>query len=332
MGLKLLFVRFSSIGDIVLTSAAIRCAKNQLKDVEIHFLSKKSMKMVMEHSPYIDHFHYLDKDFSTLVKSLKEEKFDYVIDLHKNLRTLRLKFALGVPVLSYFKANVAKFLLSKFGINKMPDRHIALRYVDTISSLGVQYDGLGLDFHLPEQLEEPILAKSFQGNYVAFVIGATYFTKKMPVQKIIDLLHQVDAQIILIGGKAEKEEGDLIASQFPEKVWNACGEFSLHQSAFLVKNAQLVIAHDTGLMHIACAFSKNMLMLWGGTSPSLQFYPFYSEHSKQFAFNALVQGLSCQPCSHFGLTKCPKGHFNCMNLQDLPKIADQIRAFLNKLP
>ncbi|MEY2792806.1 MAG: hypothetical protein RJA76_798 [Bacteroidota bacterium] len=331
MGLKLLFVRFSSIGDIVLTSAAIRCAKKQIPNVEIHFLTKKSMKAVSEANPFIDQFHYLDSNFSALIKQLKEEQFNYIIDLHKNLRTLRLRLALKVPVLSYNKANVAKFMLTKVGVNWMPNRHIVLRNVDTLAPLGVKYDGMGLDYFIPSDTIQPIIPEDFQQKYIAFVIGATYFTKKMPTDKIIELLSMIDDKVVLIGGKAEESEGNEIAQKYPNKVWNSCGKFNLHQSAMLVENANLVIAHDTGLMHIACAFSKDLIMLWGGTAPPLQFYPFFPESKNPYLYNARVEGLSCQPCSHFGLKKCPKGHFKCMQLQDLPLIASKIKAFLNNL-
>lgn len=330
MGLKLLFVRFSSIGDIVLTSAAIRCAKQQLEGVEIHFLTKKSMKAVTEANPYIDQFHYLDANYAQVIKSLKNEKFDYIIDLHKNLRTLRLKWALKVPTLSFNKANIEKFLLTKWGINRMPNRHIVLRNVDALAPLGVQYDGRGLDHFVPESTQMPVLPSDFSPKYVAFVIGATYFTKKLPIEKIIDLIGRLDAQIVLVGGKQEQAEGQEIAQHFPQKVLNTCGQYNLHESTLLVKNAALVIAHDTGLMHISCAFEKDLIMLWGGTALSLQYYHFYPDQAKNQVYDAQVSGLSCQPCSHFGLKKCPKGHFKCMNQQDIPKIAAATQAILNQ--
>lgn len=331
MGLKLLFVRFSSIGDVVLTSAAVRCAKTQLPDVEIHFLTKKSMKAVVEANPYIDHFHYLDQDFSALIAELKAFHFDYIIDLHKNFRTFRLKSALGIPCISYHKASFEKFLLTKFGIDRMPEKHVALRSVETLASLGVTYDGKGLDFFIPEDAPFPQIPKNFQENFIAFVIGATYFTKKMPVAKIIELLSVIDAKVILLGGNTEIDEGELIAKKFPNNVLNACGKLSLHQSAMLIKEADLILTHDTGLMHIASAFSKNIIVLWGGTVPKLQFYPFFADQSIGTHYDAIVGGLSCQPCSHFGLKKCPKGHFKCMNLQDLTLINKQIQVFLDKL-
>ena len=329
MGLKLLFVRFSSIGDIVLTSAAIRCAKQQLKDVEIHFLTKKSMMAVMEANPYIDQFHYLDQDFKGLVQELKKQKFDFVVDLHKNLRTFRIKLALKVPILSFNKANIEKILLTKLGINRMPNRHIVVRNVDALAPLGVSYDGMGLDHFVPDSTQMPVLPTDFADRYIAFVIGATYVTKKLPVDKIIDLLSRIEGKVVLVGGKQEQAEGQEIAKHFPGKVLDTCGMYSLHESTLLVKNAQLVIAHDTGLMHISCAFQKNLIMLWGATAPSLQYFHFYPDKATNQVYDAQVPGLSCQPCSHFGLKKCPKGHFNCMNQQDIPAIALAIKSIMN---
>lgn len=331
MGLKLLFVRFSSIGDVVLTSAAVRCAKTQLPDVEIHFLTKKSMKAVVEANPFIDRFHYLDQDFPKLLTELKALHFDYIIDLHKNFRTFRLKRALGIPSLSYCKASFEKFLLTKFRIDRMPNKHVALRSVETLAPLSVTYDGKGLDYFIPEATPIPEIPENFEQNFVAFVIGATYFTKKMPVDKMIELISKMDSKVVLLGGTTEAEEGEFIAKKFKNKVWNTCGKLSLHQSAQLIKKANVVLTHDTGLMHIASAFSKKIIVLWGGTVPKLQFYPFYPTNSNVPHFDAIVEGLSCQPCSHFGLIKCPKGHFKCMNLQDLTVVNHQIQVFLNKL-
>ena len=99
--MRLLFIRFSSIGDIVLTTPVIRCVKQQIPGVEIHFLTKLSMKEVTEANPYIDHFHYLDQDINELIPTFKKQSFDAVIDLHHNQRTWRIKRALGVKSFSY---------------------------------------------------------------------------------------------------------------------------------------------------------------------------------------------------------------------------------------
>lgn len=123
--MRLLFIRFSSIGDIVFTTPAIRAAKQQIPGVEIHFLTKASMKAVTVANPYIDQFHYFDKDLNATIKALKAYQFDYVIDLHKNFRSFRIQKALGVPALSYNKLSFQKFILTKLHLNWMPKRHIA---------------------------------------------------------------------------------------------------------------------------------------------------------------------------------------------------------------
>jgi len=319
--MRLLFIRFSAIGDIVLASPALRCAKRQIPGVEIHFLTKKSMKAVTEANPYVDQFHYFDKDLSATIQELKAYSFDYIIDLHKNLRSLRIRKVLGVPYLSYNKLSVEKFLLTKFGVNRMPDRHISMRSVDTLAPLGVTYDGKGLDYFVPSGVSEPAF---FPAGYVALVIGASYFTKKLPLESLKEVCSQIPHPIVLVGGKEEVADGDALSAIYPERIVNTCGAYSLHESALIVSKARLVISHDTGMMYIACAFDKNIIAIWGATSPALQVEPFMPVDSKAQVFQSIVPDLTCQPCSNFGTKTCPKGHFNCMKMQDLPEIARQV--------
>ena len=319
--MRLLFIRLSAIGDIVLASPALRCAKQQIPGVEIHFLTKKSMKVVSEANPYIDQFHYFDKDLSATIQELKAFNFDYIIDLHKNLRTLRIRLALGVPYLSYKKLSVEKFLLTKFQVNRMADRHISMRSVDTLAPLGVTYDGKGLDYFVPSEVSQPVF---FPEGYVALVIGASYATKKLPLDSLKDLCSQIPFPIVLVGGKEEVTDGEALALLDPARIVNTCGAYSLHESALIVQKAKVVISHDTGLLYIACAFEKNVIAIWGATSPALQVEPFMPDNSKALVFQSIVPDLSCQPCSNFGTKTCPKGHFNCMKKQDLPEIARQV--------
>lgn len=319
--MRLLFIRFSAIGDIVLASPALRCAKQQIPGVEIHFLTKKSMKAVSEANPYVDRFHYFDKDLSATIQELKACKFDYIIDLHKNLRTLRIRLALGVPYLSYNKLSVEKFLLTKFQVNRMADRHISMRSVDTLAPLGVSYDGKGLDYFVPSEVIQPVF---FPEGYVALVIGASYATKKLPLESLKVLCSQIPHPIVLVGGKEEVADGEALALLDPTRIVNTCGAYSLHESALIVSKARLVISHDTGMLYIACAFAKNVIAIWGATSPALQVEPFMSDDSKAQVFQSIVPALTCQPCSNFGTKTCPKGHFSCMKQQDLPEIARQV--------
>ena len=349
--MRLLFIRFSSIGDIVFTTPAIRCAKQQIPGVEIHFLTKASMKAVTEANPYIDHFHYFDKDLNATIKDLKAFQFDYIIDLHKNLRTFQIQKALGVPSLSYQKLSFQKLLLTKLHLNYMPAKHIVDRSLDALSALGVVNDGKGLDYFIPKETSLPsnALPVTFQSGYIALVIGASYASKKLPVASLQALCHKIPYPIVLIGGKADQEEGAAIEAVNPIKIWNACGKFNLHESALLVKQSRTVISHDTGFLYIACAFHKKTVAIWGATAPALQVEPYYpvvqkvnqttlnretvstSLNSNEMYFNAIVPNLPCQPCSNYGTKQCPQGHFACMKKQDLQSIADKAIAYYKEI-
>ena len=332
--MRLLFIRFSSIGDIVFTTPAIRCAKQQIPGVEIHFLTKEAMKAVTIANPYIDHFHYFDKDLNKTINGLKACRFDYIIDLHKNYRTYQIQKALGVPSLSYKKLSLQKFVLTKLHLNYMPDRHIVERSIDALSNLGVVNDGKGLDYFIPNETTLPsnTLPASFESGYIALVIGASYASKKLPVASLQALCHKIPYPIVLIGGREDQAEGAAIAAINPIKIFNACGKFNLHESAILVKNARTVISHDTGFLYIACAFHKKTVAIWGATSPALQVEPYYptttgSFNQNEWYFNAIVPNLPCQPCSNYGTKQCPQGHFACMKKQDLQSIADKAIAY-----
>lgn len=334
--MKVLVIRFSSIGDIVLTTPVMRCIKRQIPGVQVHFLTKKSMKAVTEENPYIDKFFYYDENLSSLKQQLQQEQYDYVVDLHKNFRSYMIRWSLKAKSLSYKKLSFQKFLLTKFHLNKMPGRHITLRSLDAVAPLGVKDDGEGLDYFIDEKdvLPEEAIPLTHRFGFVAIVIGASYYTKKLPVPSIVDLCKHLNFPIVLIGGKEDFDEGKAIADKVPVKVFNACGKFNLNQSADLVRNARLVISHDTGLQYIACAFNKPVLAIWGGTSPKLDVEPFYgttaiNNTDEEFKYkNFVVEGLNCQPCSNYGTKKCPQGHFRCMRNQDIDEIIDTAYTIL----
>ncbi len=329
--MRLLFIRLSSIGDIVFTTPAIRCAKLQIPNAEIHFLTKASMKDVTVANPYIDQFHYFDNNLSFLIDQLKGIHFDYIIDLHKNFRTFKIKKALGVPALTYEKLSIQKFLLTKLHFNFMPHRHIADRCLDTLKSLGVVNDGKGLDHFIPVSLalSAKDIPTAHQAGYVAFVIGASYATKKLPLEQLRQLCQLIEYPIVLIGGKEDAAIGAQVASANPTKIYNACGKFNLHESALLVKQSKTVVSHDTGFLYIACAYHKKTVAIWGATSPALQVERYYPEDLvlQDMYMNAIVPHLSCQPCSNYGTQKCPQGHFSCMRKQNLNEIASKVNSY-----
>lgn len=330
--MKVLIIRFSSIGDIVLTTPAIRCLKQQIPGAEVHFLTKTKFRAVTVANPYIDQFHYFDNNLRQLIRDIRKERYDYIIDLHKNWRTLRIYLETDTKTkwLSYRKLSIQKFLLTKLGINTMPGIHISRRSLDALRPLGIKDDGKGLDYFIPggEEIEITELPLSHQMGYIAIVIGGSYYTKKLPVYKLQELCLQIQHPIVLLGGKEDREAGTAIAAVDPVKIYNACGKFSLNESADITRKARLVISHDTGLQYIACAFQKPVLAIWGGTSPKLDVEPYYGSATVQKHTNFIVPALPCQPCSNFGTTTCPKKHFKCMHLQDVPAIAEKVRRLI----
>ncbi len=333
---KILVIRFSSIGDIVLASPVLRCVKKQLQDVELHFVTKSSFKIVTASNPYVDKFFYYDDNLDHLIETLKTEAYDYVIDLHNNFRSNKIRRALKVKSFTIDKLNVEKFLLTKLNINMMPGVHITQRSLHTVRSLGIKDDGLGLDYFIPEKdiVKEHDIPTSHHAGFISIVIGASYYTKKLPVDKLQELCYKIEHPIILIGGKEDVDEGSAIASVDPIKIYNACGKFNLNESADLIRQSKLVISHDTGLQYIACAFKKQVLAVWGGTSPKLDVEPYYGavfmQQQQQPVYENIVLNLRCQPCSKYGTRTCPLEHFNCMNKQDIDALVKKVHQRLGK--
>ncbi len=329
---KILVIRFSSIGDIVLTTPVFRCIKKQIPGAELHFVTKLNYKIVTATNPYIDKFFYVDNDLPAIIDKLKKENYDHVIDLHNNLRSLRIKKALKKRSFSINKLNVEKFLLTNLNINVMPAEHITQRSLDTAAALGIKDDGLGLDYFIPEKdiVRQTDIPTSHSAGFISIVIGATYETKKLPVHKLQELCYKIDHPVMLLGGKEDFNDAEIISSVDPVKIYNACGKFNLNESADLVRQSKLVISHDTGLMHIAAALQKPIISIWGNTAPVFGMYPYYGSKSTLQYEVMEVKNLRCRPCSKIGYHTCPLEHFNCMEKQDIDILLRIIQQRLGK--
>ncbi len=324
MKTKFLIIRFSSIGDIVLTSPVVRCLKTQFADAEIHFLTKKRNADLIQANPYIDRLKLYDNSISDLIAELKTEQYDYIIDLHNNLRSMRVKMALGAKSYNFNKLNFRKYLLTQFGINLMPNRHLVDRAMDTLIPFHIQNDGKGLDYFIPKEfiLPQETLPEGFQNGYVALVLAGTYPTKKVPAAKYRKVITETNLPFVLLGGKSERDLAAEILSWNTGNVIDYTGKLRINQSACLVRDARLVISNDTGLMHIAAAFKKKILSVWGNTTPELGMYPYQPENGSEILE---VEGLPCRPCSKLGYPECPKRHFRCMNNIQEERILDWIK-------
>ncbi len=309
--MKVLIIRFSSIGDIVLTTPVIRCLKKQIPDCEIHFITKKSFVSLIENNKNISKIYAITDKVSEVSEALKKENYDVVIDLHHNLRSAQVKRATGAKAYSFNKLNIEKWLLVNLKINKLPPVHIVDRYFETVKHLNVTNDKLGLDYFIPAKDVVDIVSV-FQliiKGYHALVVGGSYYTKQIPIDKLREICLSSDKPLIVLGGKEDVDTGEQLEKIFKDKVFSACGKFNINQSASIIEQADKVITSDTGLMHIASAFKKDVYSLWGNTIPEFGMYPYLPGKNSKILE---VKNLSCRPCSKLGYNKCPKGHFKCM--------------------
>ena len=334
--MKILVIRFSSIGDIVLTTPVIRCIRQQKADAQLHFLAKESFRATVAHNPYIDKLHYFKDDLPATIEELKKEKFDLIIDLHRNFRSMRVKKALKVPYYTFDKLNFRKWLLVNFKINLMPDKSIVERYFDAIKPLGVKNDGQGLDYFIPDTavLNNADIPMSHWAGYVGCVIGGSFNTKKLPVEKWREFIALIPYPVILLGGPEDRDMGQEVVGEDVIRVYNSCGKFNLNESAYLVEKARVIVSNDTGLMHIAAAFKKPVISLWGNTAPEMGMFPYfgYNNMNTTIAPHSIIlenKRLYCHPCSKLGYNKCPEGHFKCMNQLNMNQLAELVKKFWN---
>ena len=310
---KILVLRFSSIGDIVLTTPVLRSLKQARPEWELHYWTKPDYRELLAHNPWIDRLHLLENRLGPQIRQLKKEKFDHILDLHHNLRTLRIKWGLRASVSSFDKRNLAKFRLVRTKRLSQPITHVVERYGETLTSLGLTLDGQGLEMHLPQGKDswaKEILTEASlkpQSHILAVVLGAKFPTKRWIPSHFHIVLEQLKRPILLLGGKDARPEAEELLRILKVPVFDAVGKYDLVSSAALLKQCREVLTHDTGFMHIAAAFGIRVHSIWGSTVPEFGMTPYQTPHT-------IIQneGLSCRPCSKIGFQRCPKGHFRCM--------------------
>lgn len=326
---KILIIRFSSIGDIILTTPVVRCLATQLPGAEIHYLTKKDFVPILANNPYIKKVIAFEGSLRQIIPILKAENYTHIVDLHKNLRSVYILARMCTSFSTFSKLSFRKWLLVKFGVNIMPKIHIAERYLEAVKRFGIINDGKGLDFFIPpsDYVDLEIFPLVFQKGYTGIMIGGKHNTKILPVDKVIEIIRMLKLPVILLGGPEDRPNGEIIRTAVGDNVFNACGQFTIMQSASLVKQARTIVSNDTGLMHVAAAFNKNIVSIWGNTVPEFGMYPYLPDEQSGKTAIAEVHGLKCRPCSRIGFDKCPKGHFRCMKNQDTEKIASQVNLF-----
>ncbi len=289
---KILIIRFSSIGDLVLTSPIIRCVKLQT-NAELHFLIKENYVSVLESNPYIDRLIVLKKKLKQTLLELKLEQYDFIIDLQNSIRSFWLKLNLRATSVTVRKKNFEKFFYINFGINLLKD-HVVDRYFNALKRIHVINDNKGLDYFFESNTS---VSFNVENKFIAWCVGASYEHKTLSKEQIVDVCNNLSIPIVLLGGKREKVIGNHILKESSnQNIYNFCGSISLDQSSYLISKSALVLTNDTGLMHIAASFQKQIISFWGCTKPKLGFYPYMADKkSIQIIFNPLKR-----PCSKHG--------------------------------
>lgn len=309
--LKILVLQGTSIGDVVLATPVVRCLKKQMPNVDVHFCTKQAYQPIIAYSPYITKAHCFESNLYALVRQLRAERFDYVIDLQNTMATRMLRGALGVRSYSVDRQFFRRWLYIRCKVNALSDQHIVDRYMATVQPLGIENDGCGLDYFIPyrDEVELDWLPDTHQRDFVAYIIGGQSRTCRLPVPRMIELCRKINYPVVLLGDKKDRQVAEEIVRALGEQqIYNACGHYNLNQSASLLARARVVFSHDTGLMHVAAAFSKKIYSIWGSTTPQFGFAPYKTPHVR-----LENPGLGCRPCSATGSDNCPMKHFKCLN-------------------
>ena len=321
---RILIVRFSSIGDIVLTFPVVTAIKALFPDCKIDYVTKKNFKVLLEACPAIDEVFLLEDSLHALRRKINLAQYDAILDLHNNLRT-RLLFGFHLKrVFRFPKNNLEKWLLTTFKIFPKKREHVVERYLSTLSDLVSDWpiNTATHQYSIPAAAQFDIQARYHlvPKAYVAIAIGAQFATKRLPTDMLIDLVKKIDGPVLLLGGKEDQAASSAILDACQgQHLVTAVGLTNIHESAWLVKNARILLTHDTGLMHIGASFDVPLHVIWGNTIRDFGMYPYRLDQEEVFQYE--VTGLSCRPCSKIGHQSCPKGHFACMRKQDLTGIA-----------
>jgi heptosyltransferase-2 len=319
---KILIIRLSSIGDILLSTPFIRQVRRTYPKAQIDFVVKDIYKNLLVHNPHIDELFYIQlqeekKELSQLKKKLRNKSYTVVFDLHNNLRSNYLKRGINADAIrSIKKEKLKQSLLVWFKINLYSqETPIPNRYRVVAKDLGVKDDGGGLELYWEkdtvDSANQKAISKGLDLNkpFIALAPGAGFFTKRWPVEKYENLIGLVQrsekSKIVVFGGEKDKEVGSYLKKH--KNIIDLIGQLSLLETAYIISKGEMIVSNDSGLMHMATAVQTPVIAIFGSTVKELGFFPYRSE-------SVVIENaeIFCRPCSHIGRENCPKGHFKCM--------------------
>lgn len=321
---RILIIRLSSLGDILLTTPFIRALKKFNPQLNIEFLLRQEYKDLLIKNPNITQLHsFTRNDFENLnlLNKLRQKPFELIIDLQNNFRSRGIISKLKGEKVKFDKKSFQKALLVKTKINLLKNAPpIPVRYANVID--GIELDDLGLDLFTDKQPSEEIRSKE---NLIGICPGARHFTKRWPVEFYIELskfLIQNNFNVVLFGGKIDKQICEQMKKEIPQAI-NLCNDDDILQTAADMKLCKAIVCNDSGLMHAASAVGTKLLTIFGSSVKEFGFVP-YKCKSLVLENNS----LSCRPCSHIGRENCPENHFSCMNDLKPEFVFNELMKFL----
>lgn len=338
---KILVIRLSSIGDIILTTPLLRSLKKKFPTSQVTFLIKKQYAELLQYSPYVDRLISFDqaaglKGWKAIASELRNEGVEVLLDIHKNLRSVYMRSRLK-PALTgtYSKQIWRRSLLILTGIDLYGKvKPVYLRYFESASRLGVTDDGLGTEISFGQehyrQAMDVLKKNGYNGSQplVAICPAATFTNKRWLPERFAEtaafLSEKLGAFVVLLGGPADKELCAQISGMAYPGCVNLAGTLSLGGSAALLKLAALVIANDSGLLHLAQSQKTPAIGIYGPTTRQLGYFPI------EKLSRVIETRVSCRPCTHNGLNRCPRKHFKCMRDIQTSSVVEAAGEFLGQ--
>jgi lipopolysaccharide heptosyltransferase II len=319
---RILVIRLGALGDVLLTTPLLRAMRKRFPESRIDFLVKKAFEPVLRGNPRIATVVSFDpkggrKEWIRIVRILRRNRYDWVVDLQKNFRSGIFSLSSGAGrVDRYSHGRWRRFLLVKFRIPPPgPVIPMALRYFTAVRKFGVKDDGAGLEMVVADSAGQEAerklrsLGSDLKGRTVILAPGAGRATKRWPANGYADVGRSLDRRgyrILLVGGSADQEVCREVVRLMEDRAVSVAGCLSLDQTAALLRKTELLITNDTGLMHMATALDRPVVAVFGPTTIHLGFFPFRGKSS------VIEKDLDCRPCSFHGTKACPKKHFRCM--------------------
>ena len=264
-------------------------------EAQIDFITLDKFKGAASLIAGIDTIHTVEKSTSEISAELKHLGYNYLIDLHSNIRSRSLARALKIVTFRVKKMNPKRIALV-LGINKKPVEHFIDRSLDLLEAFSIKENKSNPWGEINSSSPEVELPESF----IALALGATYEGKQIPETTLDAICTEIDSKFVVVGGGDMLDLGRSLSEKFPEKVIDLCGKLSLGETAHIMKNTRVAVGGDTGAMHLATAVGARLVSVWGCTRPSLGLAPWKANSQSKIL---IPKGRGSRPCSRHG-DKC----------------------------